>query len=145
MRTRAAVIVVALVMAMVAVSWAQDNKAAIAVEKLGSFKPGDTIVFKVKLNEPLPKEARFTLRISPITFDEDVASNSIETVDQRVFRVSVTLPENAMPGEWHIKVINLYLPGSGWTQNTITPNDLKFNVEGKSYKIPTEANVTIEH
>jgi hypothetical protein len=101
----------------------------------------------VKLNEPLPKGAHFDLRISPISADEEIALGSGEAVDasQRVFRVSGTLPEGAVPGEWHIAVICLFLPGSGWTHRTIAPNDLKFEVEGKPYPIPTTAEVTVGH
>ena len=146
MRARAAIFVAGLVMATAAVSWAQD-KAAVGVEKSGPFKPGGAIVFHVKLNEPLPKGAHFDMRISPISADEEIALGSGEAVDasQRVFRVSGTLPEGAVPGEWHIAVIWLFLPGSGWTHRTIAPNDLKFEVEGKPYPIPTTAEVTVGH
>jgi hypothetical protein len=145
MKTRVMIIVTALVMAMVAVSWAQDNKAAVEMEKSGSFKPGGPIVFQVKLNEPLPKGAHFDFRISPVSADEEVALGSGEAVDasQRAFRISGKLPEGALPGVWHIKVIYLFLPGSGWTHTTIVPNDLRFEVEGKPYPIPTKAEVTV--
>jgi hypothetical protein len=59
--------------------------------------------------------------------------------------VSGTLPEGALPGDWQINVIYLFLPGSGWTHTTIAPNDLKFVVEGKPYSIPTKAEVTLGH
>ena len=113
----------------------------------GPFKPGSPIVFHVKLNEPLPKGAHFDFRISPVSGDEEIALGSGEAVDasQRVFRVSGTLPEGALPGDWHITVIWLFLPGSGWTHTTIAPNDLKFEVEGKPYPIPTKAEVTVGH
>lgn len=79
--------------------------------------------------------------------DEEIALGSGEAVDasQRDFRISGTLPEGALPGEWHINVIYLFLPGSGWTHTTISPNDLRFEVEGKPYPIPTKAEVTVGH
>jgi hypothetical protein len=61
------------------------------------------------------------------------------------FRVSGKLPEGAVPGEWHITVIYLFLPGASWTHNTITPNDLRFKVEGKPFSIPTKADVIVDH
>ena len=64
---------------------------------------------------------------------------------QTEFRVAGTLPEGALPGDWHISVIWLFLPGSGWTSNQISPNDLRFKVEGKPYAIPTKAEVTVDH
>jgi hypothetical protein len=146
MRIRTAVSLAALLLAAVIVPSAQD-KAAVQMDKPGPFKPGGPIVFHVKLNEPLPKGAHFDFRISPVSGDEEIPLGSGEAVDasQRVFRVSSTLPEGALPGEWHITVIYLFLPGSGWTHNTIAPNDLKFEVEGKPYPIPTKAEVTVGH
>jgi hypothetical protein len=146
MRIRTAVSLAALLLAAVIASAAQD-KAAVQTDKPGPFKPGGPIVFHVKLNDPLPKGARFDLRISPVSGDEEIALGSGEAVDtsQRDFRISGTLPEGALPGEWHINVIYLFLPGSGWTHTTIAPNDLKFEVEGKPYPIPTKADVTVGH
>jgi hypothetical protein len=146
MSVRAAIFATALVVATAAIPWAQD-KAVVGMEKSGPFKPGNPIVFQVKLNDPLPKGAHFDFRISPVSADEEIALGSGEPVDasQKVFRVSGTLPEGALPGEWHINVIYLFLPGSGWTHTTIAPNDLKFEVEGKPYPIPTKAEVTVGH
>jgi hypothetical protein len=146
MSVRAGIFVAALVVATAAIPWAQD-RAVVGMEKPGPFKPGNPIVFHVKLNEPLPKGAHFDFRISPVSGDEEIALGSGEAVDtsQRVFRVSGTLPQGALPGDWHITVIWLFLPGSGWTHTTIAPNDLKFEVEGKPYPIPTKAEVTVGH
>jgi hypothetical protein len=144
MSSRTVMFVAVLIFAVVAVLAAQD-RAAVGMGRPGPFKPGGPIAFNVKLNEPLPKGARFDFRISPVSADEEVALGSGQAVDasQKVFRVSGTLPEGALPGEWHITVIWLFLPGSGWTHNTIAPNDLKFEVEGKPYPIPTKAEVTV--
>ncbi len=146
MSIRAAIFAASLVVATAAIPWAQD-KAVVGMEKSGPFKAGGPIVFQVKLNEPLPKGAHFDFRISPVSADEEIALGSGEPVDasQKVFRVSGTLPEGALPGDWHISVIWLFLPGSGWTHNTIAPNALKFEVEGKPYPIPTKAEVTVGH
>jgi hypothetical protein len=123
---------------------AQEN-AVVQVHKPGLFRAGGPISFSVRLNEPLPTGARFDFRISPISADEEVPLGSGQTVDtsHQVFRVSGTLPEGALPGEWHISVIWLFLPGSGWTHNRIATNDLKFQVEAKPYAIPTKAEVSV--
>jgi hypothetical protein len=144
MKLSTAVSVVILVVGTVITSAAQD-KAAVQAEKAGPFKPGGPIVFTVKLNEPLPKGARFDLRISPVSVDQQIPLGSGEPVDgsDRIFRVSSKLPENALPGDWHISVIWLFLPGSGWTTSSLAPNDLRFQVEGKPYPVPTKAEVNV--
>lgn len=142
----AALCAVVLIFSAVLVSSAQ-NKAAVEVAKPGPFRPGDPISFNIKLNEPLPKGAHFDLRISPVSADEEIPLGSGEPIggSDRDFRVSSKLPEEALPGEWHIAVIYLFLPGAGWTHRTIAPNDLKFEVAGKPYPIPTAAEVSVSH
>jgi hypothetical protein len=140
------VVLLAIFLSAVSPLLAQD-KAAVQTESSGAFHPGESIVFKLKLNEPLPKGAHFDLRISPVSKDEEINLGSGEPVDEKQteFRVKGTLPDGALPGDWHISVIWLFLPGSGWTHNQIAPNDLRFKVEGKPYPIPTKAEVTVAH
>lgn len=140
------IVLFAVVLSAVGLSFAQD-KAAVQTQASGPFHPGSPIVFTLKLNEPLPKGAHFDFRISPVSTDEEISLGSGETADdkQTEFRVKGTLPEGALPGDWHISVIWLFLPGSGWTHNQISPNDLRFKVEGKPYPIPTKAEVTVAH
>lgn len=146
MKSAAVLLAVVLTAACVSVSSAQD-KAAVQAQPSGPFHPGNPIVFTLKLNEPLPKGAHFDLRISPISANQEINLGSGQAVDdkQTEFRVAGTLPEGALPGDWHISVIWLFLPGSGWTSNQITPNDLRFKVEGKPYPIPTKAEVAVAH
>lgn len=127
------------------VTASSQEKASIQAQKPGAVRPGEQITFNVKLNEPLPKGARFDFRISPTSADEEVLLGIGEPVDpsQRVFRVSGRLPEGALPGEWHVSVVWLFLPGSGWTHNRIATNDLRFQVEGKPYRVPTSAEVSV--
>jgi hypothetical protein len=126
---------------------AAQNKAAIATDSSGAFHPGGKIAFTVKLNEPLPKNARFDFRISPSSVDQQVSLGSGEPVDDKrtEFRVTGTLPDDALAGDWHISVIWLFLPGSTWTSSRITPNDVHFKIEGKPYQIPSTAEVTVAH
>jgi hypothetical protein len=143
---KSAVIWLTVFLTVVGVTSAQD-KATVQTESSGAFHPGGQIIFKLKLNEPLPKGAHFDLRISPVSNDEEINLGSGEPVDEKQteFRVKGTLPEGALPGDWHISVIWLFLPGSGWTHSQIAPNDLRFKVEGKPYPIPTKAEVTVAH
>lgn len=123
---------------------AQD-KAAVQVDKPGSFKAGEPIVFGINLNESLPKGARLDLRISPVTGDQEVSLGDGQALDEsrKKFRVSGVLPQGALPGEWHISVVWLFLQGTNWTHSSIATNNLKFQVEGKPYTVPTKAEVTV--
>jgi hypothetical protein len=140
------IVLLAILLSAVSLSFSQD-KAAVQTQASGPFHPGSPIVFTLKLNEPLPKGAHFDLRISPASANQEISLGSGQAVDEKQteFRVAGTLPEGALPGDWHISVIWLFLPGSGWTSNQIAPNDLRFKVEGKPYPIPTKAEVTVAH
>jgi hypothetical protein len=140
------VVLVAVVLGAAGSGFAQD-KAAVQTESSGAFHPGGQVVFKVKLNEPLPKGAHFDLRISPVSADQEINLGSGEPLGEKQleFRVAGKLPEGALPGDWHISVIWLFLPGTGWTHNQISPNDLRFKVEGKPYPLPTKAEVAVAH
>jgi len=146
LRTRQVLVLSLFAISVVATASGQE-KAAVQADTSGGFHPGGPIVFNLKLNEPLPKGARFDFRISPVSADEEVPLGSGEAInnERTEFRVTGTLPEGALPGDWHISVIWLFLPGSGWTHNQIVPNDLRFKVEGKPYLIPTTAQVTVTH
>ena len=135
-----------LLAAVTIVSFGQD-KANVRMEKPGPILPGGEVAFNVKLNEPLPTGAHFDFRISPVSADEEIPLGSGEPIkgSNTDFRVAGKLPEGALPGEWHVSVIYLFLPGAGWTHNTIRPNDLRFHVEGNAYPIPTTAEVSLSH
>jgi hypothetical protein len=128
-----------------ALTVAAQNRAAVQVSDTGSPRAGGPISFVVKLNEPLPLGAHFDFRISPVATDQEISLGAGEPIDakRQEFRVTGTLPEGALPGDWHISVIWLFLPGSGWTHNQIAANDLRFQVQGKPYPIPSKADVTL--
>jgi hypothetical protein len=144
MKLRLMITIFAVIVIAAMASYGQE-RAAVQMEKSDPIRAGGSITLKVKLNEPLPKGARFDLRISPVNADEEINLGGGETVDdsQTDFRVSGKLPDGALPGEWHISVIYFFLPGAGWTHSTIANNDLRFHVEGKPYAIPTKAEVSI--
>jgi hypothetical protein len=127
-----------------AIAPAGQDKGAVQMDKTGPFHPGGSITFNLKLNEPMPKGAHLDLRISPISGEQEVDLGGGRAVDrtQTEFRVTGTVPEGALPGDWHISVIYLFLSGSPWSA-TIAQDDLKFRVEGERYPIPTKADVTL--
>jgi hypothetical protein len=125
-----------------------ESKADVQMEKHtgGALHAGDSVSFTLKLNAPLPKGAHFIMRISPTNVDQQVDLGSGDALDESrtKFRVTGKLPDEAVPGKWHIAVIYLFLPGSNWTSNTLKPNDLTFEVEGKQITIPTTADVSLD-
>jgi hypothetical protein len=131
---------------VVSLAHAAQDKASVGMDKPGPFHPGDPITFTLKLNAPMPKDAYLDLRISPVTGeDQQVNLGSGEPVDatRSEYRVKGTIPAGALPGEWHINIIYLFLSGTGWTNNTIRPNDVRFRVQSEPYTIPTTADVTV--
>jgi hypothetical protein len=125
---------------------AQKNQASAVIEMNNDhIHGGDEVVLKITLNEPLPKEARFDIRLSPVEASQQITGSSGEPLnDKRTeFKVKVKLPDEVIPGEWHIAVIYLFLPGSSWTTNTIQANDLRFVVEGRKFELPTKATAII--
>jgi len=126
---------------------ASQDRAAIQVDNPNThFHPGDPIAFQVKLNEPLPEGAYFRIRISPTKVNQliDLASDKPEDTGRTLFLIRGFLPKEAVPGEWGINVIYLFLSGTWWTTNTIQPTTpVKFIVEGKEFGIPTAAQITV--
>jgi hypothetical protein len=110
------------------------------------FHGGSDLTFKIELNEPLPEGARFDVRLSPVGVDQEIPVSSGEPANKErtEFILKTKLPEKAAPGEWHIKVVWLFLPGASWTSNTLATNaDFRFVVEGPKIEIPTKATATL--
>jgi hypothetical protein len=110
------------------------------------LRGGSDLVFKMKLNEPLPEGARFDVRLSPVDADQEitVSSGEPENKERTEFVLKTKLPEKAISGEWHIKIVYLFLPGTSWTNNTLATNpDFRFTVEGPKLEIPTKATATL--
>jgi hypothetical protein len=110
------------------------------------FHGGDEVVFKMMLNEPLPEGAYFNVRLSPAATDQELPVGSGEPINKgrTEFLLKAKLPEKVVPGEWHIKVVWLFLPGTSWTNNALATNpDFKFFVDGPKIEIPTKATATL--
>jgi hypothetical protein len=112
----------------------------------GHLRGGGDLVFKMKLNEPLPEGARFDVRLSPVGADQEIPVQSGEPTNKErtEFTLRTKLPDRAIPGEWHIKVVYLFLAGASWTNNTLATNaDFRFVVDGPKFEIPTQATATL--
>ena len=110
------------------------------------FRGGDEVVFKMVLNEPLPEGANFNVRLSPASTDQELPVGSGEPANKErtEFLLKAKLPEKVVPGEWHIKVAWLFLPGTSWTNNALATNpDFKFFVDGPKIDIPTKATASL--
>ena len=101
--------------------------------------PGSDFTFKITLNEPLPSGAYFQVRLSPLKVDQELPISSGEPANKErtEFTLHAKLPAGAIPGDWHIKVIYLFLSGTSWTNNTISTNEMPFVVEGPKIAVPT--------
>ena len=98
------------------------------------------------LNQPLPDGANFSVRLSPSTTDQELPVGSGDPInkDRTEFLLKAKLPQKLVPGEWHIKVVWLFLPGTSWTSSTLSTNpDFKFFVDGPKIDIPTQATATL--
>ena len=109
------------------------------------LKPGSDLVFKMKLNQPLPEGARFDVRLSPVGLNQELPVSSGEPTNKErtEFKLETRLPETAWAGQWHIAVVWFFLPGASWTTSQISTNDLRFTVDGQAKSIPTNAVATI--
>jgi hypothetical protein len=109
------------------------------------IRPGSDLTFKMVLDDPLPEGARFDVRLSPVAVNQQMTVSSAEPANKErtEFILHAKLPEGALPGEWHISTVYLFLAGSSWTGSTLATNDMRFVVEGPKVEIPTKGTATI--
>jgi hypothetical protein len=139
--------IVAVVVCLSVSASAQEDKQASAKLATGQahFHSGSDVTFKMTLNEPLPEGAHFDVRLSPVKTDQEIAVSSGDPINKErtEFILRAKLPERAVPGDWHIKVVWFFLAGTGWTNLTLSTNDMLFVVEGPKFEIPTKAEAAI--
>jgi hypothetical protein len=147
---RALYTLVVCTMSIVASAQTQSPQATQASAQMeaaqGELRAGSDLVFKMKLNQPLPEGARFEVRLSPTEVDQEISVPSGEPTNKErtEFLLKTKLPEKAVPGQWHIKTVWLFLGGTAWTNNTLATNpDFRFIVEGPKFEIPTKATATL--
>jgi hypothetical protein len=123
-----------------------DNHVAAQLEAHHEpLRSGSEVTFKMKLDTPLPEGAHFDVRLSPVLVDQELTVSSGEPTNKErtEFVLHGKLPDKAIPGEWHIKMVYLFLAGTSWTYNTLSTNDLRFTVDGAKIEIPTKATATL--
>ena len=99
----------------------------------------------MRLNEPLPEGARFDVRLSPVSVNQEMTVSSQEPSDKdrKEFLLKFKLPDHARGGEWHIATVYLFLPNVSWTSSTIATNEMKFAIDGPDGPLPSNATATI--
>ena len=75
---------------------------------------GSDIALRVKLDRPLPEGASFKVQLSPVTGTQtlDVFSSSPIDHDRKDFLLSTHLPQEVVPGQWHIAQVWVFMPGT---------------------------------
>ena len=124
----------------------EPNKAAAQLTTdAPHFHGGDEVSFVMKLNEPLPEGARFDVRLSPVSVNQEMTASSQEPSDKdrKEFLLKFKLPDHARGGEWHISTVYLFLPNVSWTGSTIATNEMKFVVDGPNGPLPSNGAATI--
>lgn len=136
---------VMLVFVVPAIAQEPNNAAARLTTDTPHFHGGDEVSFTMKLNEPLPEGARFDVRLSPVSVNQEMTVSSQESSDKdrKVFLLKFKLPDHARGGEWHIATVYLFLPNVSWTSSTIATNEMKFVVDGPDGRLPSGATATI--
>lgn len=93
---KARISTIAALFALTAGLLCAQQKAGVQMEKLGPIRAGGPIAFTVKLDEPLPKGARFDLRISPISADEEIDLGSGEPKHYATARSWLAFPPRSI-------------------------------------------------
>jgi hypothetical protein len=139
------VLIVVLLFALPAITQEPNTAAAQLTTDTPHFRSGDEVSFTMKLNEPLPEGARFDVRLSPVSVNQEITISSQEPSDKdrKEFLLKFKLPDHARGGEWHIAIVYLFLPNVSWTSCTIATNEMKFVVDGPNGPLPSNATATI--
>jgi hypothetical protein len=139
------VLLVVLVFVVPAIAQEPNKAAAQLITETPHFHGGDEVSFTIKLNDPLPEGARFDVRLSPVSLNQQttVSSQEASDKDRKVFLMKFKLPDHARGGEWHIATVYLFLSNVSWTSSTIATNEMKFVVDGPDGRLPSDATATI--
>jgi hypothetical protein len=96
------------VLSVFCVSAQEPSKAAAELtSETPHFHGGDDVVFKMKLNEPLPQGAHIDVRFSPINVGQQfpASCNEPKDKDRKELLCNLKLADNARGGEWRIFVV----------------------------------------
>jgi len=122
-------------------------RSAVGIRNAGNDRSTKPALGLRKLrSRPTLERARFDVRLSPVTADQEITVSSGDPANRErtEFILKTRPPEKAVPGEWHIKIVYLFLAGTSWTSNTLATNpDFRFVVEGPKVEIPTRATASL--
>jgi len=134
------VLLVSLVLAAALALQAQQTK----LEVPSSIEAGGPISLHLNFDKPLPDGANVRVEVSPQTTTQWIAMSTAEAdnVERTSFTLKDKLPETAVPGDWTVRNVWLFLPGSVQGQ-ALGHNSGAFRVKDKDFPIPTKAEITV--
>jgi len=134
------VLLAGLVLAAVFALQAQQTK----LEAPSSIEAGGPISLHLNFDKPLPEGATVRVEVSPQTTTQWIAISTAEAdnTERTSFTLKGKLPEMAVRGDWTVRNVWLFLPGSVQGQ-ALGHNNATFRVKAKDFPIPTKAEITI--
>lgn len=144
LKERAISTLVALAVILVALAVHGQEKAAVTASGTGQFEAGGAITLHMKLDRALPEGANVRIEVSPRSVNQWIAlfPGEPENPSRTTFKITGKLPDNAVPGEWTVRNVWLFLPGSTQGQS-LSHNQTAFEVKGRPFPIPTGAEITV--
>ena len=144
MKTLRSAIPTFLVFVVMAVSALHAQEAAVNLSARGDIVAGGPISLHIKFDKPLPEGASVRVEVSPQATIQWVglSTGDADNPDRTTFTVSGKLPKNAVPGTWVVRNVWLFLPGSVQGQ-TLGHNGATFQVKGKEFPIPSQADIVV--
>lgn len=133
-----------LLLAVLAVFTVHAQQAAVDVPVAGQVEAGGSISIHIKFDKALPEGASVRVEVSPEATTQWIAlsTGDPDNPSRTAFTVKGKLPENAVPGNWTLRNVWLFLPGS--IQGlSLGHNNATFEVKGKEFPIPSKAEVAI--
>jgi hypothetical protein len=134
------VLIVGLILAAVSALQAQQTKLEVPT----SIEAGGPISLHLNFDKPLPDGATVSIEVSPQTTTQWIAisTGEAENTERPSFTLKGKLPETAVPGDWTVRNVWLFLPGSVQGQ-ALGHNNTTFRVKAKDFPIPTKAEITV--
>jgi hypothetical protein len=134
------VLVVSVVLAAVFAVQAQQTK----LEMPSSIEAGGPISLHLNFDKALPDGATVRVEVSPQATTQWIAisTGEADNAERTSFTLKGRLPEAAVPGDWTVRNVWLFLPGSVQGQ-ALGHNNGAFRVKAKDFPIPTKAEITV--
>lgn len=144
MKNRSIFTLLTFAVTVVALALQGQEKAAVKASGPGQFEAGGPITLHLKLDKPLPEGASVRIEVSPRSVNQWIAlyAGEPENPSRTTFKITGKLPENAVPGEWTVRNVWLFLASSNQGQS-LSHNQAAFEVKGRPFPIPTGAEITV--